>query len=1315
MLGMVISPTNADIWVDPNSFDVEITQGYSFVDTLTIGNDGAEELNFILRTRETSRGILGGLSKGRTAVAAVGVTEEDKMVLEYEFGEPLVSRSAEYDLVQIEGLELYERTGAPIVPVRPVTVLVPFGKRVVNSRVVLLDTRQLPGTYRLPPAQKPYPLSYRGRVERTKPNPAIYGQATPWPGKAHREVAAQSKRGYRLFTLNLFPMQYTPTTGRISYTTRLRVEIDLADSGRANVLRPSRRTTSALNRMVDNPGLLRAYPARGISVRKLEGLVALPDGGPYQYVIITNEALEAASGPWNFQALRDAKIARGMTATIVTTEWIYANYDGTRPDGGEDNQTRIRNFLIEAYQNWETEYVLLGGANGIVPARMFWVEAWSGGDTDTMPVDMYYGCVEPAECTFDYDEDGKYGEPTDGVGGGDVDLYAEIYVGRAAVENAAELENFIKKTLTYDSTICEYLPRISMLGEHLGFGGPSEYAKDSMEQIRLGGDYDGYFTYGFENHPQPDFYDFDTSTNLYDADGTWPKSDLINLMNEGGHLFNHLGHAGYTYCMKLYTSNLASLTNTDYFFAYSQGCMPGGFDTSNCFAEVITSMEHGAFAAVMNARYGWGTKNSTDGPSHRFDRQFWDAVLGEDMLEMGRANQDSKEDNLWDINGACIRWCYYELNLFGDPQQQFRFEASCEWLTTEPQEGTIGTGDSNDISVTFSAIEDGIEIAPGVYEGEIIIISNDPCSPTLLVPVTMTVNPDDLVLTPAEGFESSGTQCGPFTPECMSYTLTNNGIADVSWTVAETENWLEVTPVEGVLEPNESIEVNVCIAPDANLLDPNIYTDMVIFQNTDSGSIKMRLVTLTVKPPDCFTELFNANDNDLGFLSLTFSPDGSSSYYIACRKKVDEFPTDPNGGTYISLSDDDFAEVRTGRKVMFYGQKYRRFYVGSNGYITFGDGDTEFLGTLENHFDMPRISALFTDLTPADNQSISWKKLGDRVAVTFEDVPLYGDKTATNSFQVEMFFVDGTIRVTWLDIAATGAVAGLSQGNGLPILFTESNLSEYLPCWPCGDFNRDYSVDWLDLAIFVSHWLEEDCGIPYWCGKADLNFSSTVEMADYAIFAENWLVVEDWWLQLVSHWKFDEGQGDIAYDSTGENHGTLINGPTWTTGQIDGALSFDGVDDYVLIPEDPSLDFYLSSFTFATWVNPHEKRQHIFAHLDSKTTRKGIVLRIYENGMFRFSFYYDDLDTASGAIPFDSWSHIACTYDYNSDTAKIYIDGDLNVTGNNGPYEGARVDSWIGKGWEGQYWNYGIIDNVMIFDRALSDEEIWQFYQDGLN
>ncbi len=51
---------------------------------------------------------------------------------------------------------------------------------------------------------------------------------------------------------------------------------------------------------------------------------------------------------------------------------------------------------------------------------------------------------------------------------------------------------------------------------------------------------------------------------------------------------------------------------------------------------------------------------------------------------------------------------------------------------------------------------------------------------------------------------------------------------------------------------------------------------------------------------------------------------------------------------------------------------------------------------------------------------------------------------------------------------------------------------------------------------------------------------------------------------LVGWWKFDETEGNVASDSSGNgNDGNLTNGPTWTEGKIGGALSFDGVDDYV--------------------------------------------------------------------------------------------------------------------------------------------------------
>jgi len=1328
-----IGSADAGIWTDPNSFAINIIEGCRQTEVLTIGNDGSEDLNFSLRCRETSRGI-SGVSSGGGAVAKVVKTDGDNIILEYEFGNPIVSKIGEYDTVQIKGLDSYQRTGAPIVPMRPATILVPFGKKVIGGQVIPLNRIELPGTYRLAPAQKPYPLNFKGITVPTEPDAAIYGREAPWPGKDYEQKGTYSKRGYQLCVLNLFPVQYEPVTGKLIYATKMRLEVKLGDSTEKTVLKPAQRTASTLSRKVDNPGVLASYDAKTVSVEKVGALSTLPGGGPYQYVIITNQALESAPGPWNFQALRDSKIAHGVTATIVKTEWIYANYNGTKPSGGSDNQTQIRNFLIDAYQNWGTQYVLLGGTNVIVPARMFYVDSLVG-DIDYMPVDMYYGCVDPPQCTFDYDADNKYGEPTDGVGGGDVDLFAEIYVGRAPVENSTELANFVRKTLAYDSTQAEYLPRIAMVGEYIGFGGPSEYATESMEQIRTGGTFDGYFTYGFENHIQPDFIDFNTQGclpagdcwPLYDAEGyDWPKQKLLSLMNGGVHCFNHLGHANYTDDMKLSTSDLGSLTNTDYFFAYSQGCEPGGFDTSNCFAEVLTTVEHGAFGAVMNARYGYGVYDSTDGPSQRYARQFWDAVLGEDKLEMGRANQDSKEDNISSIGGECMRWCYYELNLFGDPQQEFRFEESCEWITLEPNEGTIGPGESSDISVTF----DAVKLMPGTYGAEIIVVSNDIGNPQKIIPVTMTVSADALQVSPAAGFESVGSEGGPFEPECMDYTLTNVGETAVNWTALKSREWFTIMPPDGVLEPGASIDVNVCINTNADLLDPNVYSQVLTFQNLNSGSIKQRTVTLTVKPPDLFTESFDAGGNFAG-VSLTLRPNGLISCYEACRDVVNAFPTDPNGGTYLPLGDDDFAQVvlADGKEVMFYNQSYDRFYVGSNGYITFGVGDTEYEGLLANHFSLPRISGYFTDLTPAGSQDISFRQLEDRVVVTFDGVPIYGDKTAKSSFQIEIFFADGAIRITWLKIAAGAGVAGLSEGKGLPPeLFEESNFRAYPVCWPMGDFNKDYTVDLADLGIFVSYWLNDDCNYPLWCDRTDLDCSSAVEPIDFSIFAQNWRITKSTMPPPIAYWKFDEGEGTVAYDSVGDNDGNLINGPTWTTGQIDGALSFDGINDYVDVgdPADGSLDFGANdSFTLSLWfkrVSTGVDHTLIFKkEVVGGTHYEGYAWRIYNDKLY---FGIEDTGnrdasiTGSTAITDGRWHYAVAVRDVSTDKLYLYLDGVSDaapVTDTTTTTLETTFSFWIGRWHTYDLYFGGSIDDVRVYKQALSAEEIERLYQEGLS
>jgi hypothetical protein len=72
---------------------------------------------------------------------------------------------------------------------------------------------------------------------------------------------------------------------------------------------------------------------------------------------------------------------------------------------------------------------------------------------------------------------------------------------------------------------------------------------------------------------------------------------------------------------------------------------------------------------------------------------------------------------------------------------------------------------------------------------------------------------------------------------------------------------------------------------------------------------------------------------------------------------------------------------------------------------------------------------------------VSWRQLGDRVAVTYQTIPQFSG-TDSNSFQIELF-TDGRIRITCLGIAATDGLIGLSRGTGVPAGFTSSDFNTY--------------------------------------------------------------------------------------------------------------------------------------------------------------------------------------------------------------------------------------------------------------------------------
>lgn len=190
------------------------------------------------------------------------------------------------------------------------------------------------------------------------------------------------------------------------------------------------------------------------------------------------------------------------------------------------------------------------------------------------------------------------------------------------------------------------------------------------------------------------------------------------------------------------------------------------------------------------------------------------------------------------------------------------------------------------------------------------------------------------------------------------------------------------------------------------------------------------------------TERFGSpgDEFDLQFKRIAFWPNGPTAYDVR-RVVMTDFPTNPADGERIWLNDDDFERIdlTEGKEVILFGVPYSSLYVASNGRITFGGSDGAYEESLSEHFSLPGISAFFDDLNPAEGGKVSYREESDRVAVTYQNVPEYGTSNL-NNFQIELFY-DGRIRVTYLGMAATDAIVGVSAGSGTPLGFVETDLS----------------------------------------------------------------------------------------------------------------------------------------------------------------------------------------------------------------------------------------------------------------------------------
>ncbi|MCK4781796.1 prepilin-type N-terminal cleavage/methylation domain-containing protein [Candidatus Parcubacteria bacterium] len=226
----------------------------------------------------------------------------------------------------------------------------------------------------------------------------------------------------------------------------------------------------------------------------------------------------------------------------------------------------------------------------------------------------------------------------------------------------------------------------------------------------------------------------------------------------------------------------------------------------------------------------------------------------------------------------------------------------------------------------------------------------------------------------------------------------------------------------------------------------------------------------------------------------------------------------------------------------------------------------------------------------------------------------------------------------------------------------------------------------------------------------------------------NFTTGEEIVVSCAGEWHFDEGWGDTTYDVSGnDNHGNLINNPAWIEGKLGMALDFNGENNYVDCGSNESLDIS-DAITIEAWIkrNTHSQIMYFIGNANNDGTRSQ-----YNLGVAADHKLYFHCAGSSGSItlkgdiiiPETEWTHVAMVRESSSGTIKLYVNGTKeDQEGISDPTKIAIFsecgNTTIGKFGEyafiGGYPFDGVIDEVKIWNGALSPEEINASYQAGL-
>ena len=773
-----------------------------------------------------------------------------------------------------------------------------------------------------------------------------------------------------------------------------------------------------------------------VAVALLATMVSSAAGRSGNYLIVTAETYDG-SAPLN--EFIDAKTAQGFD--VMT----YSVPSGT-------SNTAIRSYIQGLWGTPDApDYILIVGDTNGYTSSTTTIPHWEGEASRHACTDLYYACMD----------------------GGD-DWYPDITIGRFSVRSVSTLQDVVDKSLFVETGIFDdpnYVKRAAFLATSDSTSGAEE-------------------THNWVIATYMDPAEFEC-TKIYASHGGG-TTDISNAVNNGCLFVTYGGHSGSSGWSEpaFYQSNVQALTNEGmYGLVFGWSCNSARYSSDECFGETWLRVADRGSAAYLSASdlIFWGSWEAWE-PSRQLERYFFESFFADDIWEVGPAWQAGLYDFLadygaWDGNHEhppqenydVCRNFFEEFVLLGEPSLLLPGGLSFS-LNPDPWSRTLCSPPTDEAVYTIEVEQIGDFTDPvtlstdGTPPGSSVDFSANSLPPPFTTVMTVSNITGG---SPGEyDIRITGTAAdverqvivrlhlADSTPSVVTLTSPPDGAIDVSRT--PTLKWLPAS---------QAAEYDLEIATDPGFVDivrstttdDTSYTPTAFLDGAtlhfwhvravngcgDSGFCPAFSFT-TLEQADYFTEEFTSGV-DLEDLSIHFIPDGTGDYYGMCGIAANELPTDPAGATTIYPGEDGWVhlDLSGGETVWLYGTSYEGFDVNSNGNITFNGGDSTWNETFSIHFNRPRISGLFDDFSPQDGGRVSWQQFANRAVVTFENVPEYGSNN-DNTFQIEMFF-DGEIHITWTSAEAGDGIVGLSEGNGLPGDFIESDLSAAGPCGP--DFN----------------------------------------------------------------------------------------------------------------------------------------------------------------------------------------------------------------------------------------------------------------------